>query len=157
MPEITRRAPAKLNLTLEIVGDRADGYHELRSVVTGLDLCDSLTVSDGQGFVVLAEEDYDPTELPDGREALNSVETALALAVVQRTRHALAGAKLKPACMPASPNLEAALRQGLSEVHIRLHKRIPASAGLGGGSSDGTAALVALNAYWGLGLESEDL
>lgn len=147
MPEIRKVAPAKLNLTLEIVGNRGDGYHELRSVITAIDLCDTVTVDNGHGFVALADEAYDATAMPDGRGELNTVETALALAVMERSRRSAASA----------PSFEQALRQGLTEVGISLRKRIPAAAGLGGGSSDATAALAALSEFWDLGLGPREL
>jgi 4-diphosphocytidyl-2-C-methyl-D-erythritol kinase len=142
MTRIERPAPAKLNLTLEVLGKRQDGFHEIRSVVCTIQLCDHLVAEDGTGLVVSADESYDAGRLPSAPGELNTVETALALMVEERTR-------LHGEPRPAEGS---ALRRGLSEVALRLEKRIPAAAGLGGGSSDGTAALLALNEYWRLGL-----
>ena len=141
------RAPAKLNLTLEVLRRRGDGYHEIRSVVALIDLCDELEVGSGVGFSAVADEDYDASAMPDGRAARNSVETALALMVAERLH--------RPLDSPAE--LENALRLGLGQVSLRLKKCIPAAAGLGGGSSDGAAALRALNEYWSMGLNSSKL
>jgi len=140
-------APAKLNLTLEVLGRRADGYHELRSVTALMSLQDDLAVTNGKGFSVVADEGYDASPMPDGRGSRNTVETALALMAGRRLRLPLA----------TEPDLENALHRGLAEVAIRLTKRIPAAAGLGGGTSDGASALRALNAHWALELDDETL
>ncbi len=113
-------APAKLNLGLRITGRRADGYHELESVFAPLDLADEI-------------------ELEIAGAARTQVELALAGA---------------PAGVPAdATNLAAQAAVGFlaaadltREVTIRLSKRIPAAAGLGGGSSDAGAVLRALAA-----------
>jgi 4-diphosphocytidyl-2-C-methyl-D-erythritol kinase len=145
--ELVRRAPAKLNLTLEILGPRADGYHELRSVMSTLSLHDTLTVSDGRGVVVSADESYDGSVLPSAPNERNTVETALALVVARQVR-------------PESDavfDADAALRDGLERVALRLRKEIPAAAGLGGGSSDAVAALRALSQYWAMELGNSEL
>ena len=118
--EITRLAPAKLNLFLEVLGKRPDGYHEIESLMVTVDLCDTLTfVDDPTGRVTLTCDD---PSLPTGPENL----------VVQ-----------------AAERLRAATgtRRGAS---IALAKAIPAQAGLAGGSSDGAATLVALDRLWNL-------
>jgi 4-diphosphocytidyl-2-C-methyl-D-erythritol kinase len=100
----TLRAPAKLNLTLEILQRRDDGLHGIRSVMVPVDLCDELHVERSQerAFVCDAE----------GLQENNLVERAMrALAV--------------------------------AGVSIRLHKTIPTGAGMGGGSSDAAAVLLA--------------
>ena len=147
MTAICRRAPAKLNLTLEVLGRRADGYHELRSVLTTIDLCDTLEVDAGRGVVVSADETYDALALPSKPGEVNTVETALAL-VAARRREMETGER---------PSLGDALREGLTWLNLQLRKEIPTAAGLGGGSSDGATALLVLNQYWGLGLTEADL
>ncbi len=147
MSGVERRAQAKLNLTLEVLGRRPDGYHEIRSIAVTCSLSDDLRVQDGSGLLITADEEYDSSAIPAGPSAENTVETALALMVQERAR--LRG---------GSPIEHAqALRQGVSEVAVRLHKRIPAAAGLGGGSSDGAAALQALDALWDLRLGPDRL
>jgi 4-diphosphocytidyl-2-C-methyl-D-erythritol kinase len=138
------RAPAKLNLTLEVLSRRPDGYHEIRSVVAKTTLCDELTVGEGRGFTVLADEDYDASAMPLGPNQRNSVETALALMAARQFQ------------LPSDSDaeIERALRVGLQHVSLRLTKRIPAAAGFGGGSSDAAAALLALNAHWGMRLDA---
>ena len=49
MPTLTVKAPAKLNLTLDVLGRRLDGYHDLRMVMTSVDLCDEVTLATGGG------------------------------------------------------------------------------------------------------------
>lgn len=147
MTPILYRAPAKLNLTLEILGRRSDGYHEVSSVMTTLDFHDTLAVESGRGVVVSADESYDASALPTQPGELNTIETALALVTAKRIE-AQSGQRV---------GAVAALQDGLQQVGLRLHKEIPAAAGLGGGSSDGVAALLALNRYWNLGLTEADL
>jgi 4-diphosphocytidyl-2-C-methyl-D-erythritol kinase len=141
------QAAAKLNLTLEVLGRRPDGYHEIRSVVTLTTLHDQLLVEDGAGFAMLAAEDYDGSAIADGRDAYNSVEIALALIAAERFR----------LTADSTADLESALRIGLDHVSLKLTKRIPAAAGLGGGSSDAATALRALNVHWGLALDGARL
>ena len=125
---VTIAAPAKLNLFLEILGKRPDGYHDLETLMVAVDLYDTLEVSprvDGQ-----LELMCDPPGLPTGPE--NLVYKA-----ADRLR-------------------QQAHRPGLG-ASIRLTKRIPTQAGLAGGSSDAAATLVALNHVWGLNLPKPGL
>ena len=147
MSRVLRRAPAKLNLTLEVLGRRPDGYHELRGVMTTIDLFDTLEVAPGRGVVVTADEGYDAAMLPSNPGEMNTIETALAL---------IAARRIEPrGGQPPSPSR--ALQAGLQELGLRLRKAIPAAAGLGGGSSDAVAALLALDQYWQIGLTEADL
>jgi 4-diphosphocytidyl-2-C-methyl-D-erythritol kinase len=110
------RCYAKVNLTLEILGRRADGFHDLASLVHTISLADDLRVEAADGLLTRVEGlDLDP--------ATNLVARAAAL-------------------------LQTSLRERRG-AELTLVKRIPAAAGLGGGSSDAAAALVALNALWG--------
>ncbi len=115
---------AKINLTLEVLSRRPDGYHELRSVMQELALSDSITLQENSrsSTIELACEHPD---LP--RDHTNLAVQAAAL--LQRTYAPGKG------------------------VHIRLAKRIPIAAGLGGGSSNAAAVLQGLNLLWGLHLE----
>jgi 4-diphosphocytidyl-2-C-methyl-D-erythritol kinase len=113
-------APAKLNLFLEVLGKRLDGYHEIESVMVAVDLVDTLTfVDDPSGRITLRCDD---PSLPTGPENL-----------VVRAAERL---KVATGC-----------RQGAA---IDLKKAIPAQAGLAGGSSDAAATLVALDRLWNL-------
>lgn len=120
-------APAKLNLFLEILGKRADGYHDLESLMVAVDLHDTLTFADdATGAISLTCDD--PT-LPTGLENL-VVQAAMALKAASGTD------------------------RGAS---IHLHKAIPAQAGLAGGSSDAASTLVGLDRLWGLGTAPGEL
>jgi 4-diphosphocytidyl-2-C-methyl-D-erythritol kinase len=109
---LTERAPAKINLTLRVLGRRPDGYHRLESLVAFADLCDELTLAPGGGVWLDVEG---PFAAQCGAAEGNLVTRAVA---------ALA------ACAGE-------LQQG----RFRLTKRIPVAAGLGGGSADAAAAL----------------
>ncbi len=121
------RCPAKLNLFLEVLGKRADGYHDLDTVMQAVDLCDELRIAPAEGEE-LSLECSEPSLPTDGRNLV--VRAALALR--ERVGRRL-GARLA------------------------LAKRIPMQAGLGGGSSDAAGALVGLNQAWRLGLSTEEL
>ena len=121
-------APAKINLHLEVLGLRADGFHELAMVMQSIDLKDELRCENtSDGSLSLR---CDVAELSCG-------DDNLIVRAAQLLRE----------------------RSGFSELGARMHlsKRIPIGAGLAGGSSDGAAALVALNELWGLGLGASQL
>lgn len=109
-------APAKVNLTLEVLGKRPDGYHELRSVVAVVDLADRVRVARAERLDVQVRPD--PGAAPDAE-------------LSRRTVLALAQAQKRPAL-----------------AHVRVAKRIPVAAGLGGGSSDAGAVLRGLANVW---------
>ena len=124
-------AHAKINLTLEILGTRPDGYHDLRSVVTTIPLHDDVELLDAPAGGVTVEMLGDGVEVPRVPSEAN---------LAMRAVRALAAA--------------AGVSRG---VHIRIVKHIPAGAGLGGGSADAAAVLNGLNERWGLGLPKERL
>ena len=120
--EIT--APAKVNLTLEVLGRRADGYHEIKTALQTIDLYDRLEVEDAPGLTVECD---DPSLRGDSN-------------LVWQAAIALAG------------------RAGIHpHARIFLRKVIPVGMGLGGGSSDAVAALLALDRLWGLDMSMEEL
>jgi 4-diphosphocytidyl-2-C-methyl-D-erythritol kinase len=114
------RAFAKINRSLRVLGTRADGYHELRTIFQSIALHDTLTFRPTRGpFVLTCDDPACPTD------ATNLVARA------------------------AARMWKASGRRGVpSGVAIDLTKRIPMQAGLGGGSSDGAAALRALAKRW---------
>ena len=120
-------APAKINLALEVLRPRPDGYHELDTVITTLDLADTVRISAHAGLEVHI----------NGPEAAG-IDAADDLA--GRAARALAAAAGRE-----------------PDVRIDVTKRVPVAAGLGGGSSDAAAVLRALNALWGLGWSVERL
>lgn len=116
MNELTLTAPAKLNLTLDVLRRREDGYHDLKMTMISVDLCDTLTVrlrSDGRILVRVPG-----TNLPEGEDNL-----------------AGKAARVFFDELGQSPGVE-----------IAIEKRIPAQAGMAGGSSDAAAVLRALQA-----------
>lgn len=130
-PDILRDlpAPAKLNLFLHLVGQRADGYHLIRSVFVPIEWADALTLSARQ----------------DGQIALRIADGDAPTANPQQDLVFRAAAALQAA---------AGVRLG---VDIELTKRVPTGAGLGGGSSDAATTLIGLNRLWGLGLTRREL
>lgn len=120
-------APAKLNLFLEVLGKRPDGYHEVETLMVTVGLGDTLDFAvDPSGAIILTCDD---PNLPTDR-------ANLVVQAAERLREdsgCALGAK------------------------IQLRKEIPARAGLGGGSSDAMATLVALNQLWRLNLPSDHL
>ena len=128
MADLCVRAPAKINLHLEVLGLRPDGFHELAMVMQSIDLADSLRMrptADGQISL-----QCDRADLPT-----DSSNLVVKAAEMLRARSGFAelGAQ------------------------IVLEKRIPIGAGLAGGSSNGAAALLGLNELWGLGFKSHQL
>lgn len=113
-------APAKINLFLRVLHRRPDGYHEIETLFQTVSLADDVEVSlRGESSVV------PPVELEVAGAELGPDEDNLAFRAATAFRDATG---LTP------------------RVHIRLHKRIPAGAGLGGGSSDAAAVLRCLSA-----------
>jgi 4-diphosphocytidyl-2-C-methyl-D-erythritol kinase len=125
---VVRLAPAKLNLTLAVVGRRPDGYHALHSVMVPLAVADRLSLAIDPSS---AERDTVRTE---GFDA-GPPETNLVLRAIEGARRAVRGHLPAPA-----PSLA-----------VRLEKRIPVAAGLAGGSSDAAAAIDGALEAWGAG------
>ncbi len=138
-------APGKVNLHLRVGPRRDDGFHPLVSWVSTIGFFDSLILrsvdSVADQLVVISDDVSVPT---DARN--------LALRAVQEFRRSLAvdsaAGSLGKAADPASAG---------GSVSIRLEKRIPAGAGLGGGSSDAAAVLLGLNRLWNTGLALDRL
>lgn len=131
-PSVTVETPAKINLFLEILGRRTDGYHELESLFVAVNVRDTLTFTPAAGSIELL---LGPTSSPvhqslplDGRNLIVKAANLL--------------------------RQETGVTQG---AQIVLHKRIPAEAGLGGGSSDAAATLVGLARLWNLNIPREQL
>jgi 4-diphosphocytidyl-2-C-methyl-D-erythritol kinase len=115
-------APAKVNLTLAVLGKRSDGYHDIASVAAKITLYDGLDLETGVGPAIRIECS-DPAVPTDGRNLVWRAAESLPVGARQR-----------------------------EPLRIRLFKRIPVGAGLGGGSSDAAAALLALTRRWGVAL-----
>ena len=121
-------APAKINPSLKILGRRADGFHEIETLIAPISLYDEIEIekrSSRGGIELLCDE---PT-VPHGDENL----------VVHAAKAFFKKTKRK------------------SGVSIELRKKIPAAAGLGGGSSDAAATLLALNELFETKLSGDTL
>ncbi|MFW5680428.1 MAG: 4-(cytidine 5'-diphospho)-2-C-methyl-D-erythritol kinase [Pseudomonadota bacterium] len=125
---VVEQAPAKLNLDLYVERRRADGYHDLDSIVVFTDLADTLAVEPAEGFVLHLAGPF--------ADALEAAGESL-------VRRAAAGF--------------AALLGRTPDVAITLTKRLPLAAGLGGGSADAAATIRALRRLWGAAPEPEQL
>ena len=132
---VVRLAPAKLNLTLAVLGRRRDGFHDLHSVMVPLALADRLSMA-----VAPPERGARDTLHVEGFDAGPPADN-LALRAVREVRLAVGGD------WPGGPGPAPSLA-------LRLEKRIPVAAGLGGGSSDAAAALDGALEAWGAELDS---
>ena len=122
------KAPAKVNLTLRVLGRRADGYHELESLVAFAGVGDALTFAPGDALTLTVSG---PTAPAAGDSADNLVLKA-ARALAERIA-------------------------GLTLGRFALSKRLPVAAGLGGGSADAAAALRLLAQANGIALDDPRL
>ncbi|MBN6187383.1 4-(cytidine 5'-diphospho)-2-C-methyl-D-erythritol kinase [Aneurinibacillus sp. BA2021] len=121
------KAPAKINLTLDVLAKRPDGYHEIEMVMTTIDLADRLTIYS-------REED---------RITLDCTVSYLPL---DERNHVYQAARLVKERF--------GIQRG---VHIHIDKQIPIAAGLAGGSSDAAATIKGLNKLWKLGMTVEEM
>jgi len=126
---VTRDAPAKLNLFLRVLGAREDGYHDVESLVLPLSLADTVTARPASALRVDVGGPQDLTSAVSAGGMNLALVAALALGDACDARGA----------------------------EIRIDKRVPVAAGLGGGSADAAATLHVLNALWDCGLDLETL
>ena len=128
MEEITLLACAKLNLSLDVTGKRPDGYHEMKTVMVSISLCDELTLrlTDDGAVRARCSLPYVPTD----------------------------GSNL--ACRAARLFLDRTGRPELG-AELDIRKRIPVGAGMAGGSTDAAAVLRGLNALFGAPLDAPAL
>lgn len=128
MTELTERAPAKLNLSLDVTGRRDDGYHELVMLMQTISIADTLTLRrhDAGRVTASCSLHFIPTD-----------ERNLAVRAAQRY-------------------LEAVGETGQG-VHIHMDKRIPVGAGMGGGSADAAAVLRGMDRLFGNRMGREEL
>lgn len=144
--------PAKLNLFLEILGKRSDGFHELETLMVTVDRYDSLrfTEDDSTALPAQSASETSAANLPSG---------------IHLTCRWAGLPEHSPGPIPTGKdNLVVRAAELLREVTgtrqgvcIELTKRIPMAAGLAGGSSDCAATLFALNRFWKLGLPDQQL
>jgi 4-diphosphocytidyl-2-C-methyl-D-erythritol kinase len=126
---VTAFAPAKVNLYLHVTGRRDDGYHLLDSLVAFVDIGDLLTAEPAESLSLSV----------DGPEAVN-----------------LAGVGDDNLVLRAARLLRDHTRVGAGAA-LHLNKHLPVAAGIGGGSSDAAAAMLALRRLWRLSLDDEAL
>lgn len=121
------KAPAKINLMLDVLRKRADGFHEVEMIMTMVDLADRLEFSElkRDSIIISSQAGYIP---------LDEKNLAFQAARLIKDRYNV--------------------RSG---VHIHLDKRIPVAAGLAGGSSDAAATLRGLNRLWRLNIPAQEL
>ena len=127
MKKLQLKAPAKVNYRLDVLGKRADGYHELRMIMQRVDLCDDIEIalSERPGIRVSCGR----AGVPDGP---GNIAWRAADALVK-----LSGREVG--------------------IDISITKKIPVAAGLGGGSSDAATVLMGVNELLELGLSEERL
>lgn len=125
--KIYEKAPAKINLTLDVLRKREDGFHEVEMIMTMIDLADRLELSElpRDTIIISSQAGYIPLD-----------EKNLAFRAAQLIKR------------------HYDVKKG---VHIHLDKKIPVSAGLAGGSSDAAAALRGLNRLWELNIPLSEL
>jgi 4-diphosphocytidyl-2-C-methyl-D-erythritol kinase len=125
--KIYEKAPAKINLLLDVLHKRPDGYHEVEMVMTMVDLADRVEMTElpRDTIIISSQAGYIP---------LDEKNLAFQAARLIKERYEV--------------------KQG---VYIHLDKHIPVAAGLAGGSSDAAATLRGLNRLWGLHIPDEEL
>ena len=128
MTTLFEKAYAKLNLTLDIIGKREDGYHDLKSVMQTVSFCDDveITLDTGEEWKLTS----DSPDMPCDERNL-----------------AWKAAKVFFDHQQIDPN----------GIHIHIVKRLPSQAGMGGGSADAAAVLRALNRHYGYPLTMMEL
>ena len=129
-------APAKLNLDLRIIRQRPDGYHDIESLFTLINLADTLAIAPRRDHQIIL---HTPTpNVPPAQD--------LTVRAAQALRQAVQGS-LKTSKAQTAP----------LGADIWLHKTIPMGGGLGGGSSNAATVLIVLNRLWQLHLNQEQL
>ncbi|GIP45816.1 4-diphosphocytidyl-2-C-methyl-D-erythritol kinase [Paenibacillus sp. J45TS6] len=125
--KIYEKAPAKINLMLDVLHKRNDGYHEVEMIMTMVDLADRIEMAEmpRDTIMISSQAGYIP---------LDEKNLAFQAARLVKERYNV--------------------KKG---VYIHLDKKIPVAAGLAGGSSDAAATLRGLNKLWGLGISDEEL
>lgn len=124
-------APAKINLYLEILGDRPDGYHELAMILQSIELADQINLRANGTDIIRIHCDHPQVPPNDSNLAYRAV-------------------KLMAEQFPA-------VFAKFGGVDITINKQIPVAAGLAGGSTDAAAVLVGVDIMWQLGLTQPEL
>ncbi|AXI07539.1 4-(cytidine 5'-diphospho)-2-C-methyl-D-erythritol kinase [Oceanobacillus sp. 143] len=124
---LLEKAPAKINLSLDVLGKRNDGYHNVEMIMTTIDLADRIELSplEQDKIIISLESRYVPND-----------ERNLAYKAAEIFKE------------------KYGIKMG---VHIKIEKNIPVSAGLGGGSTDAAAVLRGMNRLWNLNIPLKEL
>jgi 4-diphosphocytidyl-2-C-methyl-D-erythritol kinase len=131
MRSYTLIAPAKINLYLEIISDRPDGYHELAMILQSIDLADEINL-----------------------QSLSTESISL------RCKHPQVPADQSNLAYRAAALMSAQFPEALAEyggIEITINKHIPVAAGLAGGSTNAAAVLMGIDLLWNLGLTKSEL
>ena len=126
--EIKVKAPAKINLSLDVLGKRPDGYHELATVMQTIDLYDTVTLTGNDSGKVTVSCGYEGVPCDDSN-----------------------------ICVKAAHRFFDYCKTDVKGVHIDIDKQIPTQAGLAGGSSDGAAVILGLNSMLGTMLKPAEM
>lgn len=131
MMELILRAPAKVNLSLRIVGLQADGYHELDMLMAPTDLCDTVKIR------IMEHGSADIRVICSDKrmQGSNNIAYKAVTAILQYAGKSING----------------------TDININIEKSIPVGAGLGGGSADAAAVIVGLNKLLDLKLSKSQL
>lgn len=124
----TVKAPAKINLTLEVLSKRPDGYHEISTIMQAVSLYDTVTLSSNDSGEITISCNYDGVPCDE-----------------------------KNICYKAAERYFEYTKQENKGLHIDIDKQIPTQAGLAGGSSDGAAVIMGLNAMFGTMLKPAEM
>ena len=126
--KITVKAPAKINLTLEVLSKRPDGYHELATIMQAVSLYDIITLTDNDSGEITLSCNYEGVPCDE-----------------------------KNICHKAAVRFFDYTKRECKGLHIDIDKTIPTQAGLAGGSSDGAAVIMGLNAMFNTMLKPAEM
>ncbi|MFC3298625.1 4-(cytidine 5'-diphospho)-2-C-methyl-D-erythritol kinase [Arthrobacter agilis] len=127
-------APGKINVSLKVGPPREDGYHGIASVFLAVSLYEEVTATETAGGISVTVNGQGTLNLPAASIPLDSSNLAVRAA-----------------------ELLAEVSPGHSGVHLDITKRVPIAGGMGGGSADAAAALLACDALWGSGFSRDEL
>ncbi|MBI5160663.1 MAG: 4-(cytidine 5'-diphospho)-2-C-methyl-D-erythritol kinase [Micrococcales bacterium] len=126
---VAARAPGKVNVFLRVGSLQSDGYHDVAIAYQAVSLVDEVRVTEADGYSVTVTGNVDVSRVPTDR---SNIAVTAARLVAER----------------------AGSRGG---VRIEIDKRVPVTGGMGGGSADAAATLIAVDELWGVGLPREEL
>lgn len=165
MPQIKVKCPAKINLTLEILNKREDGFHNIQSVMQTIDLFDILTIkieeSKNSNIVVQSKHDLKqesrlglPTQQQQNGDALIAGRFSIKLT---GTSDEIPYDERNLVYKTAKLFFENSVHSSQFTVHIHIEKNIPIAAGLAGGSTDAAGTLWGLNKLFNNILSDKEL